>query len=98
MNKRRANSAEDLIDDQEREYRSIIRALDDIAARSQRAQAGEMPEGEEVIVAALNAELSRVRLRLIAYARSKGGAAFARVMKPFDDHIGGNVVRLRPHR
>jgi hypothetical protein len=50
---------------------------------------GEITQDEAKVV------VGQIRLRVIAFARARGGAAFARMMRPFDDHVGDNVVRLR---
>ena len=72
-----------------RERASILRDLDDI----ERRWAVKTTAQEE---ADLLEDIRRARLRVIAFARSSGGATFARMMRPFDEHIAGdNVVRFR---
>ena len=72
-----------------RETEAILRDLNDIERRwSARRTAQEEAE--------LIESICRVRLRVIAFARSRGGATFARMMRPHDDPVSGdNVVRFR---
>ena len=47
----------------------------------------------------LTAGVGLARLRMIAVARAKGGATFARLMRTVDESISGdNVVRFRRGR
>ena len=71
-----------------RETGSILRDLDDIERRwSARRTAQEEAE--------LIESICRVRLRVIAFARSRGGTTFARMMRPHDEPVSGdNVVRF----
>ena len=72
-----------------RETESILRDLDDI----ERRWSCETTAQEE---AELIEDIRRARLRVIAFARSRGGATFARMMRPHDDPVSGdNVVRFR---
>ena len=68
-----------------RETESILRDLDDIERRW--FARTTVQEEAELIEA-----VGRVRLRVIAFARSRGGATFARMMRPHDDPVGGNNV------
>ena len=71
-----------------RERASILRDLDDI----ERRWAVKTTDQEE---ADLLDEIRGARLRVIAFARARGGATFARMMRPFDEHTtGDNVVRF----
>ena len=71
-----------------RETEAILRDLDDIQRRwSARRTA---PEEVDLIE-----DIRSARLRVIAFARSRGGATFARMMRPHDDPVGDNVVRFR---
>ena len=89
MSKR--NSMATSADVMEDSYEAIDRDLADIAERLNGATKQEMTE--------LTAGVGLARLRMIAVARAKGGAAFARLMRTVDESISGdNVVRFRRGR
>jgi hypothetical protein len=88
MSKRTANLAEEPFD---QDRASLVRYLDDLRLRCRAARL-RRPTAQEM--AALTEEVREAHLRVIAFARSRGGVTFARMMCP-DEPVGENVVSFR---
>jgi hypothetical protein len=85
-----ASSPADVIED---EAASIDRDLADVLMRIMEKGLKTEQEVTEREIAELEEAISRARLRVIALARSRGW--LWRLMRPYDEPIGDNVVRFR---